>query len=41
MASGYERSPDYSGAHLTWWGTLVLVLFICVLAGVLVYIRMI
>jgi hypothetical protein len=41
MASGYEKSPDYGGPKPTWWGTLLLVLFVCFLAGVFFYFRVI
>jgi hypothetical protein len=41
MASGYERSSDYSGAEPTWWGSLLLILFVAILAGLLVYLRVI
>jgi hypothetical protein len=37
MASGYEKSPDYGGPEGTWWGTLLLVLFIAMLAVVLIH----
>jgi hypothetical protein len=41
MASGYEKSPEYGGPTPTWWGSLVLVLFVAILAGLLVYLRVI
>jgi hypothetical protein len=41
MASGYEKSPDYGGPDGTWWGSLLIVLFVAILAGVLIYFRVI
>jgi hypothetical protein len=37
MASGYEKSPDYGGPEPTWWGNLLLMLFVTIFAGLLVY----
>ena len=41
MASGYEKSPQYSGPESTRWGTLLVTLFVTISDGLFVYLRVI
>ncbi len=41
MASGYEKSPDYAGPDGTWRGSLLIVLFVAILAAVLIHFEVI